>query len=210
MNIFNRIIVIILLLVLVISSIVIVVNIYAILFDWADIFGRIIYYIENTNIHLMALIFVAIIIASIALLVLEFYRRKLRTANVASVSDGKAMITTRSASQQIQEDIADLKDVDNLKIRVLPKLNGAIINIVARLYKGINVSEKMQEVISRANKSARENLGIKVIKTNFTVSGFLPKKTDFSTTAEPEEEDGNNVTQPKEPSDIKTAEDENE
>ena len=76
MNIFNRIIVIILLLVLVISSIVIVVNIYAILFDWADIFGRIIYYIENTNIHLMALIFVAIIIASIALLVLEFYRSK--------------------------------------------------------------------------------------------------------------------------------------
>ena len=209
MNIFNRIIVIILLLVLVISSIVIVVNIYAILFDWADIFGRIIYYIENTNIHLMALIFVAIIIASIALLVLEFYRRKLRTANVASVSDGKAMITTRSASQQIQEDIADLKDVDNLKIRVLPKLNGAIINIVARLYKGTNVSEKMQEVISRANKSARENLGIKVIKTNFTVSGFLPK-SEFAATAEPEEENGNNVAQPKEPSDTKTAEDENE
>lgn len=210
MNIFNKIIIIILLLVLVISSIVIVVNIYATLFDWADIFGRIMYYIENTNIHLMAIIFVAIIIVSIALLILEFYRRKLRTANVASVSDGKAMITTRSASQQIQEDIADLKDVDNLKIRVLPKSNGAIINIDARLHKGINVSEKMQEVISRANKSARENLGIKIIKTNFIVSGFLPKKTDFSTASEPEEENGNTVSVSREPSDIKTAEDEND
>ena len=175
MNIFNRIIMIMLLIILAISSIVIVVNIYAILFDWADIFGRIMYYIENTNIHLMALIFVAIMIASIALLVLEFYRRKLRTANVASVSDGKAMITIKGASRQIEEDIADLKDVDNLKVRVVPKSNGAIINISARLYKGINVSEKMQEVISRANKSARENLGVKIIKTNFTVGGFLPR-----------------------------------
>jgi hypothetical protein len=175
MNIFNRIIMIILLIILAISSIVIVVNIYAILFDWADIFGRIMYYIENTNIHLMALIFVAIIIASIALLILEFYRRKLRTANVASVSDGKAMITIKGASRQIEEDMADLKDVDNLKVRVVPKSNGAIINISARLYKGINVSEKMQEVISRANKSARENLGVKIIKTNFTVGGFLPR-----------------------------------
>ena len=202
MNIFNRIIIIILLLVLVISSIVIVVNIYAILFDWADIFGRIIYYIENTNIHLMALIFVAIIIASIALLVLEFYRRKLRTANVVSVSDGKAMITTRSASQQIQEDIADLKDVDNLKIRVLPKLNGAIINIVARLYKGTNVSEKMQEVISRANKSARENLGVKIIKTNFIVSGFLPR---VGAGIDPEEK-VDSVSQPEEPTDTQKTE----
>jgi len=207
MNIFNRIIIIILLLVLVISSIVIVVNIYAVLFDWADIFGRIVYYIENTDIHLMAVIFVAIIIVSIALLVLEFYKRKLRTANVASVSDGKAMITTRSASQQIQEDIADLKDVDNLKIKLVPKSKGAIINIVARLYKGVNVSEKMQEVISRANKSARENLGIKIIKTNFTVSGFLPKRE--SATDKLEEENGNTVSQSREPSDIKTAEDEN-
>ena len=209
MNIFNRIIMIILLLVLVISSIVIVVNIYAVLFDWADIFGRIVYYIENTNIHLMALIFIAIIIASIALLVLEFYRRKLRTANVSSVSDGKAMLNIKGASRQIEEDIADLKDVDNLRVRVVPRSNGAIINIAARLYKGINVSEKMQEVISRANKSARENLGIKVIKTNFTVSGFLPKP-EFAAAAEPEEESGNTVSVSREPSDIKTAEDEND
>ena len=209
MNIFNRIIMIIFLLVLAISSIVIVVNIYANLFDWADIFGRVLYYNENTNIHLMAVIFVAIILASIALLILEFYRRKLRTASVASVSDGKAMITTRGASRQIEEDIADIKNIDNLRVRIVPKSNGAIINILARLYKGINVSEKMQEVISRANKSARENLGIKIIKTNFTVSGFLPK-TDSSTTAELEEEKDNTISGSREPSDVQTAEDEND
>ncbi|MFC2159455.1 hypothetical protein ACFLQS_01915 [Actinomycetota bacterium] len=204
MNVFNRIIMIILLLVLAISSIVIVVNIYAILFDWSDIFGRIIYYIENTNIHLMALIFVAIIIASIALLILEFYRRKLKTANVASVSDGKAMVTTKGASRQIEEDIADLKDVDNLRVRVVPKSNGAIINISARLYKGINVSEKMQEVISRANKSARENLGVKIIKTNFIVSGFLPR---VGAGIHPDEKE-DTVSQPEESSDTQTTEEE--
>jgi len=204
MNIFNRIIMIILLIILAISSIVIVVNIYAILFDWADIFGRIMYYIENTNIHLMALIFVAIMLASIALLVLEFYRRKLRTANVASVSDGKAMITIKGASRQIEEDIADLKDVDNLKVRVVPKSNGAIINISARLYKGINVSEKMQEVISRANKSARENLGVKIMKTNFTVGGFLPR---VGAEMHPEEKEVA-VPQAEESSDTQTTEEE--
>ncbi len=208
MNIFNRIIMILLLLVLVISSIVVIVNIYADLFEWSDIFGRILYFSGNTNIHIMALIFAAIILIAIGLLVLEFYKRKLKTTNVASVSDGKAMITSKSASRQIEEDIADLKDVDNLRIKVVPKSNGAIINITARLYKGVNVSEKMQEVINRANKSARENLGIKTIKTNFTVSGFLPE-TGFSTLAEPEEDKDNIISEPGEPSDTQEAEDKN-
>lgn len=206
MNIFNRIIMIILLLFLAISSIVIVVNIYANLFDWEDIFGRILYFSENTNIHIMALIFLAVIVISILLLVFEFYRRKLNTANVASVSDGKGMISTKSASQQLTEDLADIQDVDNLKVIVLPKSNGAIINIIARLYKGINVAEKMQEVINKANKSARENLGVKIIKTNFTVSGFLPR----SGSAEIDKADEEMDTQSKEPSDTKTAEDEND
>lgn len=206
MNIFNRIIIIILLLVLVISSIVIIVNIYADLFDWSDIFGRILYFSGNTNIHILALIFIAVIVIAIALLFLEFYRRKLKTTDIASVSDGKAMITSKSVSRQIEEDIEDLKDVDNLRIKVVPKSNGAIINITARLYKGVNVSEKMQEVISRANKSARENLGIKIMKTNFTVNGFL-SGTGFSTAAEPEEDKDDTVSGPDEPPDTQNAED---
>ncbi len=208
MNIFNRIIMIILLLFLIISSIVVVVNIYADLFDWADIFGRLLYLSENTNLHIMALIFVAVIIVSIALLVFEFYRRKLKTANVASVKGGKAMITTRSASQQIEEDLADLRHVSNLRVKVVPKSDGAIINIFARLHKGVNVSEKMQEVIGRANKSSSENLGIRAVKTNFTVSGFLPKSQNA---AVDELEEGDSIDSlSKEPTDIKTAEDEND
>ena len=209
MNIFNRIVMIILLLSLIIFSIVVVINIYAGLFSWADIFGRILDPGGNTNLHIMALIFVAIIIISIALLVFEFYRRKLKTANVASVKGGKAMITTRSASQQIEEDLADLRHVSNLRVKVVPKSDGAIINIFARLHKGINVSEKMQEVIREANKSASENLGIRAVKTNFTVSGFLPKP-EYGVGDEPEEEASNIDSLSKEPSDIKTAEDEDD
>jgi len=208
MNIFNRIIMIMLLLFLIISSIVTVVNIYADLFDWGtDVFGRILYFGENTNLHIMALIFVAIIIISMVILVFEFYRRKLKTANIASVKGGKAMITARSASQQIEEGLAGLQHVSNLRVNVVPKSDGAVINIFARLHKGINVSEKMQEVISAANKSASENLGIKIIRTNFTVGGFLPKPGN---TDEPEENNGSITSQSKEPTDIKTAEDEND
>ena len=187
MNIFNRIIMIILLLFIVVSSIVIVVNIYADLFEWSDIFTRILDFGTNTNIHLMALIFVAIIIIAIVLLIFEFYRRKLKTANVSAVSDGKAMISTRIASQQIQEDLADLLDIDNLRVQVIPRSSGAIVNIFARLYKGINVADKMQEVINKANKSARENLGVKIIKTNFTVTGFVAR---IGAGIDPDEKEG--------------------
>ena len=91
----------------------------------------------------------------------------------------------------------------------MPKSDGAIINIFARLHKGINVSKKIQEVIIKANKSASENLGIRIVKTNFTVSGFLPKSGN-AIAGEPEEDSGDTTSLSDEPSDVKTAEDEND
>ncbi|MBC8388004.1 MAG: hypothetical protein H8E13_08145 [Actinobacteria bacterium] len=207
MNIFNRIMMILLLLFIIISSIVIVVNIFTNLFQWSNIFNRILVFRESINIYIVALIFLAIIIISILVLFFEFYRRKIKTTNITAVKDGKAMITIRSASQQIEEDLKDIQHISNLKANVLPKSDGALINIFAKLQKGINVSKKMQEVIREANKSATENLGIKVIKTNFTATGFVPK-ADLVTVDELEdEEEEKSKSIAKEPKEIKTTED---
>lgn len=210
MNIFNRIIMILLLFFVIISSIVVVVNIFTDLYQWQDIFNRILTFSETVNIYIATAIFIAVILISLIILIFEFYRRKIKTTNVAAVKGGRAMITLKSASQQIEEDLQDVRDISNLKVNVIPKSGGAIINIFARLYKGGNVSEKMQEVIREANESALENLGIKVIKTNFTATGFLPKP-EYVTVDELEDEE---VPEPKkvprEPGDIITIDDEND
>ena len=210
MNIFNRIIMIILLFFVIISSIVVVVNIFTDLYQWQDIFNRILTFRQNTNIYIVALIFIAIIVISIVIIIFEFYRRKIKTTNVAAVKGGRAMITLKSASQQIEEDLQDIRNISNLKVNVISKSGGAIINIFAKLYKGGNVSDKMQEVVSEANKSALENLGIKVIRTNFTATGFLPKP-EYVTVDELENEE---VPKPKkvpeEPEDTFTTDDESD
>ncbi len=174
LNIFNRIIVILILFFLIIFSIVIMVNIFTDLFQWSDIFNRILAFMGTINIYIAALIFFLIIIISIALLFLEFYRRKVKITNIASVKDGKASITLKSVSQQIVENLSDIENISNLKVKSFPKSDGTIINVYARLEKGISVSEKMQEVINKVNQFATENLGLKVIRTNFTVTDFMP------------------------------------
>ena len=199
---------IILLFFVIISSIVVVVNIFTDLYQWQDIFNRILTFRQNTNIYIVALIFIAIIVISIVIIIFEFYRRKIKTTNVAAVKGGRAMITLKSASQQIEEDLQDIRNISNLKVNVISKSGGAIINIFAKLYKGGNVSDKMQEVISEANKSALENLGIKVIRTNFTATGFLPKP-EYVTIDELEDEEVLKPKKvPKEPEDTLTTDDE--
>ena len=210
MNIFNRVVMIILLFFVIIFSVVIVVNIFTNLYEWQDIFSRILNFSETTNIYTAAAIFIAIIIVSLAILILEFYRRKIKTTNVAAVKGGRAMITLKSASQQIEEDLGCVRDISNLKVNVIPRSGGAIINIFTKLYKGGNVSEKMQEVIKEANKSALENLGVKVIRTNFTATGFLPKPEYVTVDELEEEKDLKHNKVPKEPEDTLTTEDEDD
>jgi hypothetical protein len=212
MNIFNRIIMIILLFLLIISSVVVVVNIFTNLYQWQDVFDRILNFIEETNIYIVTAAIIAIIIVSLVILIFEFYRRKIKTTNVAQVKGGRAMITLKSAAQQIEEDLEDVRDISSLKVNVVSKSGGAIINIYAKLFKGGNVSEKMQEVIKEANKSAIENLGVKVIRTNFTATGFLPKP-EYVTIDELEEEKElkhDKVQVPDEPEDTLTTEDQDD
>jgi uncharacterized alkaline shock family protein YloU len=201
LNIFNRIIVIIILFFIIISSVVIIVNIFTDLFQWSDIFDRILAFKDSVNIYLCGLVFLLIIIISIALLFLEFYRRKIRVTNIASVKDGKASITLKSVSARIAENLSGLEDISNLKVRAFPKSDGTLINVYAKLKKGINVSQKMQEVINEVNRFAAQNLGLKVLKTNITVLDFTsgPEKKAVKQIGEEEE-----TPLPDEPKEYKT------
>jgi uncharacterized alkaline shock family protein YloU len=201
LNIFNRIIVILLLFFIIISSVVIIVNIFTDLFRWSDIFDRILTFKNSINLYLFSFVFLIIIIISIVLLFFEFYRRKIRITNIASVKQGKASITLKSVSAQVQEKLSEIKDISNLKVKSLPKSDGTIINIYTRLKKGINVSKKMQEIIDEVNKFATENLGLKVLKTNITVIDFT-QKPEKSKNVEMEEEV--ETPMPEEPKEFKT------
>ena len=88
------------------------------------------------------------------------------------------MIDLKSASQQIKEELLKVEDISDLKVKVAAKSDGVIVNVYAKLRKGLIVSGKMQEVIEKASKFASENLGFKIIKTNFTATGFIDGKIE--------------------------------
>ena len=199
-----------LLLCLIVSSIVIAVNIFADLFSWSDLFDRILSFIDGTNPYIVLGIFIAITSIGIVILVFEFYRRRIKTTNVVSSKEGRATITLKSASQMIAENLQDIDHISNIKVRAFPKSGGTIINIFAMLTKGINVSKKTQEVIKEVNSFATENLGLKVVRTNFTVTCFNPK-SEYATVDELEEEEEDRIKEiPKEPENIGTLEDKND
>ena len=176
MNIFNRVVMIILLLFLIVSSIVIALNIFTDLFRWSDIFDRILNAIERTNPYIVLLIFIAIIIIGIVILVFEFYRRKIKVANIASDQAGKTMVTLRTVSSQIRENLADMDGVVDPRIRIIPKHDGIIINTFSKLAKGISVTEKTREIREAVSDFASKKLGFKVIKSNYTATGFVTTK----------------------------------
>ena len=88
------------------------------------------------------------------------------------------MVDLKSASQQIKEELLKVEDISDLEVKVASKSDGVIVNVYAKLRKGLLVSGKMQEVIDSASKFASENLGFKIIKTNFTVIGFIDEKVE--------------------------------
>ena len=92
----------------------------------------------------------------------------------------------------IAEDLSDINHLSSIRVRAIPKSGGTIINIFAMLTKGINVSKKTKEVIKEVNLFATENLGLKVVRTNFTVTGFNPKP-EYITVDELEENEEDRI-----------------
>ncbi|MHB9127583.1 MAG: Asp23/Gls24 family envelope stress response protein, partial [Candidatus Humimicrobiaceae bacterium] len=121
------------------------------------------------NPYISALVLLLVIVFCIFLFILEFYRKKAKAAIVSAVKDGTAMITLESAANQIKESISKISGTADIFVRVLPKSNGVILNLKAKICSDCNVPEKMQEIIRGASNFTVNKLGIKVYKTNLTI-----------------------------------------
>ncbi|MCJ7472873.1 MAG: alkaline shock response membrane anchor protein AmaP [Actinobacteria bacterium] len=176
MNIFNRILVVILLIFIVVFSIVAVVNKFTDLFIWTDISNRTINSIAALNPYLVAGIFVVLIAICIFLLFLEFYRRKLRVAKLSEDDTGSEIVTLKALNKQIEKSLSKVENMSNLRVKVIPKKEGLIINMYAKIARGINVEKKIAQIREKASEFVTENVGFKVLKTNLTVTGFTAQK----------------------------------
>lgn len=171
MNVFNKIIIVLILIAIVCVSVVGIFNSFVKVFKWSDLAFKVLNPDKSliNNPYISALILLLVIVFCIFLFILEFYRKKSKTAVIAAVREGTAMITLESAANQIRESISKISGVADIVVKVLPKSNGIILNIYAKICSDCNVPEKMQEIIKGATNFAVKKLGIKVFKTNLTI-----------------------------------------
>ncbi|MCE5329955.1 hypothetical protein LLG07_06465 [bacterium] len=169
MNVFNKIIIILILIGIICVSVVGIFNSFVKVFNWSDIVSKLFKPDSQMNPYISALILLLVIIICIFLFILEFYRRKPKSTVVAAVREGTAMITLDSVANQIKESISKISGAADIVVKVLPKSNGVILNVFAKICSDCNVPEKMQEIIKNATNFAVSKLGIKVYKTNLTI-----------------------------------------
>ena len=176
MNIFNRIIMVILMLCLIVFSIVAIVNVFAGLFEWSTVADRIINYTTNLNPYILAAFLFLVLFIALIILIFEFYRRKIKLANISTDQSGKTMVTLKTAAKQIRESLNNIEDMIDPKVKVIPRHDGIIINTFSKLAIGVNVTDKTKEIRDAASNFASNNLGFKVLQSNYTATGFITKK----------------------------------
>ncbi|MDD3521242.1 MAG: hypothetical protein PHU65_08440, partial [Actinomycetota bacterium] len=175
MNMFNRIIVSILMLCIVVFCIVAIVNTFANLFEWSDVSDRIIDSAHNLNRFVLGAILFLIFAIALIIFIFEIYRKRAKTANIAADSSGKSMLTIRTTEEQIKTSLGRINDVKAPQVKIIPKPEGIVINIFSKLVSGVNVADKTREIREKALEIASQKLSLKVIQTNYTATGFVPK-----------------------------------
>jgi len=169
MNVFNKIVVVLMLIFIICLSVVGIFNSFVKVFKWSEIASKILNSETTLNPYISTLALLLAIAFCIFLFILEFYRKKAKVAVVAAVKDGTAMITLESAANQIKESISKISGTGDVFVKVIPKSNGVVLNIRAKICLDCNVPEKMQEIIKGASNFTVQKLGIKVYKTNLTI-----------------------------------------
>ena len=110
----------------------------------------------------------------------------MRAASISSSKTGFAMITLDTIAEQIKATASKLEGIDSIKVKVVPKSGGIIINTLAKLNEEQDIPAKMQEVVKNAAEVASEKLGIKVLKNNLTIVGLTPMKLVGAAKGSPE------------------------
>ena len=176
MNIFNRIIMVIAMLCLAVFSIVAIANVFVGLFEWSTVADRIINYSTNLNPYILAAILFLVLVIALIILIFEFYRRKIKIANISTDQSGKTMVSLKTVSGQVSDSLTNIEDIYDPKVKIIPKHDGIIINTSSKLSTGINIADKTKEIREAASNFASNNLGFKVLQSNYTAIGFVPKK----------------------------------
>src|SRR5665647_2439682 len=141
MNVFNRIIMVILMLCLIVFSIVTIVNMFFVnLFKWSTVTDSITSYVNNLNPYILTAVLSFVLVIALIILISEFYRRKIKLANISTDSSGKTMVTLKTSAYQIRESLNNIQDVIDPQVKVVPRQNGIIIDIFSKLITGINVA----------------------------------------------------------------------
>jgi len=166
----------ILMLVLIVFSIIAILNIFMNLFEWSTISDRVTSYTANLNPYILAAILFLVLVIALIILIFEFYRRKIKLANISADQSGKTMVTLKTSAKQIRENLNNIQGVIDPQVKVVPRQNGIIIDIFSKLITGISVVDKTKEIRETASNFASKNLGFKVLQTNYTATGFVTKK----------------------------------
>ena len=173
MNIFNKVIVLLILICMICVSLISIVNVFVEYFKWSDLALRVFNSGINVNPFIAALALLMVFSISIFIVLLEFYRRRTRVANISSSKTGNAMMTLETVAMQIKNAVIKIDGLEEIKVKIVPKAAGIIINMNAKLNEDLEIPEKMQEIINEAAGIVSDKLGIKVIKTNLTVIGLV-------------------------------------
>jgi hypothetical protein len=173
MNIFNKIVVVIILLFFIFISFLSIINEFIGFFSWSGIANKVFNAKININPYISTLALLMVIVICVFLLLLEFYRRKTKIAKIYNVESGKAMITLSTISQQIKDSVMKVKGLQNVKINIISRQSGIIINMMVELSQNLNIPEKMTEIINVARDVSLNKLNIKVIDTNLTITNLV-------------------------------------
>ncbi len=173
MNIFNKIVVILMLVFIIVVSLVSMINVFAEYFEWSDLALQIFNPVNSINAFVAFLALVAVFAISVFILILEFYRKRTRAANISSSKTGNAMVTLETVAGQVKNEVTKIDGVEDVRVKIIPKPTGIIIDMNSKLNDDVNIPEKMQEIINGAAGIVSDKLGIKVIKTNLTIIGLV-------------------------------------
>jgi hypothetical protein len=177
MNIFNKVVIVVLLVFLIAVSFLSMANEFANhyegFFKWSGIALKVFNPSVDIKWYVSTLALLMIVVICVLLLMLEFHKKKSRIVKVYNVQSGIAMITIDAIAQQVKESVLSVAGLKNLKVDILQKSSGVVIEMAVELGQNVNIPEKMSEIIKAARDVSVNKLNIKVIDTKLTILNLI-------------------------------------
>jgi hypothetical protein len=173
MNIFNRVVIVVMLVFFIIVSFISMANEFASFFKWSNLALKVFNPEGNINRYVSTLALLMVVVVCVLLLMLEFHKKKSRIVKVYNVESGTAMITIDAIAQQVKESVLSVAGLKNLKVDILQKSGGVVIEMAAELGQSASIPEKMSEIIKAARDISVNKLHIKVIDTKLTIINLI-------------------------------------